>query len=141
MPLSRGSCGHVKAAWDNHASCITCAGCDLDHRCQFCLDWPMETWTAWTDRRTWKDRKRSGQSRKNSSGRDFSPHDLDHMASGDAMHRSLPGNDTGHILTGPFIGHPVTYQLLGPVTSPVTGYRSPGNIDRWSYPVRSYPVR
>jgi len=51
----------------------------------------------------------------------FSPHDLDHMASGDAMHRSLPGDDTGHILTGPFIGYLVTDQLTGPVTSPVTG--------------------
>ncbi|KAH3820464.1 hypothetical protein DPMN_122210 [Dreissena polymorpha] len=62
----------------------------------------------------------SGQSRESSASRDFCPHDLDHMPSGDAMHRSLPGDDTGKNLTvdlsGDFIGHRST--LTGP--SPVT---------------------
>ena len=54
-----------------------------------------------------------------------------------AILRSLPGDDTGHILTGPFIGHPVTYQLPGPVTSPGTRYLVPGT----RRPVTRYPVK
>jgi hypothetical protein len=46
------------------------------------------------------------------------------MASEDAMHRSLPGDDTGHILTGPFIGYMVTDQFTG---QPVTCDRSTVN--------------
>ncbi|KAH3776515.1 hypothetical protein DPMN_177943 [Dreissena polymorpha] len=105
MPQTRGSCGHIRAAWDNHDSCLSCAGCNQDNCCPFCVNLSEETWA--TKRRPFKSRKRnmggSGQSRESSASRDFSPHDLDHMASGDAMHRSLPGDDTG------------------PGTSPVTG--------------------
>ncbi|KAH3816174.1 hypothetical protein DPMN_117683 [Dreissena polymorpha] len=110
MPQTRGSCGHIRAAWDYHDSCLSCAGCNQDNCCPFCVNWSEETWA--TKRRPFKSRKRnrrgSGQSRESSACRDFSPHDLDHMASEDAMHRYLPGEDTGHILTGPFIVHRVT---------------------------------
>ncbi|KAH3728359.1 hypothetical protein DPMN_054313 [Dreissena polymorpha] len=120
MPQTRGSCGHIRAAWDNHDSCLSCAGCNQDNCCPFCVNWSEETWAI--KRRPFKSRKRnmrgSGQSRESSASRDFSPHDLDHMPSGDAMHRSLPGDDTGQNLTGPFIGND---QLTGPETSPVTG--------------------
>ncbi|KAH3831261.1 hypothetical protein DPMN_104523 [Dreissena polymorpha] len=47
-----------------------------------------------------------------------SPHDLDHMPPVAARHRSLPRDDTGQNLPGPFIGND---QLTGPETSPVTG--------------------
>ena len=78
-----------------------------------------------------------GQSRESSACRDFSPHDFNHIASEDAMHRSLPGDDTGHILTGPFIGYLVTDQLTGPVTSPVTGQHWPVRSPGMPWPVTS----
>ena len=125
MPQTRGSCGHIRAAWDNHGSCLSCAGCTQDNCCPFCEHWSVDTWAI--KRRPFKSRRRnmrsSGQSRESSVSRDFFPHDLDHMPSGDAMHRSLPGDDTGQNMTCPFIGND---QLTGPETSPV-------NIDRSCY--------
>ncbi len=144
MPQTRGSCGHIRAAWDNHANCLSCAGCSQDNCCHFCVDWPEETWA--TKRRTFKSRKRdkrgSGQSRESSACRDFSPHDLDHMASGDAMHRSLPGDDTGQFFdrsvhrvpgdrpvdrSGDVTGHRST------LTGRVTGHAMTGDVTgHWS---------
>jgi len=55
------------------------------------------------------------------SGQDVDRNEFYAVSRSTSMHRSLPGDDTGHILTGPFIGYLVTDQLTGPVTSPVTG--------------------
>ncbi|KAH3873809.1 hypothetical protein DPMN_037049 [Dreissena polymorpha] len=121
MPQTRGSCGHIRAAWDNHGSCLSCAGCTQDNYCPFCEHWSADTWAI--KRRPFKSRGRnktsSDQSRESSVCRDFSPHDLDHMPPVDARHRSLPRDDTGQNLPGPFIGND---QLTGPETSPVTGH-------------------
>ncbi|KAH3728777.1 hypothetical protein DPMN_054738 [Dreissena polymorpha] len=123
MPQTRGSCGHIRAAWDNHGSCLSCAGCTQDNCCPFFEHWSADTWAI--KRRPFKSRGRnmhsSDLSRESSVCRDFSPHDLDHMPPGDAMHRSLPGDDTGQNLPGPFIGND---QLTGPETSLVTVHRS-----------------
>ncbi|KAH3886884.1 hypothetical protein DPMN_010897 [Dreissena polymorpha] len=98
MPQTRGSCGHIRAAWDNHGSCLLCAGCTQDNCCPFCEHWSADTWAI--KRRPFKSRGRnknsSDQSRESSVCRDFSP-------------QNLPG---------PFIGND---QLTGPETSPVTG--------------------
>ncbi|KAH3716598.1 hypothetical protein DPMN_059322 [Dreissena polymorpha] len=91
----------------------------VDNCCPFCEHWSVDTWAI--KRRPFKSRRRnmpsSGQSRESSVSRDFSPHNLDHMPSGDAMHRSLPGDDTGQNL-------PVDR------SGDFTGHRSPINIDR-----------
>ncbi|KAH3876090.1 hypothetical protein DPMN_039370 [Dreissena polymorpha] len=120
MPQTRGSCGHIRAAWDNHVSCLSCAGCTQDNCFPFCEHWSADTLAI--KRRPFKSRRHimhsSDQSRESSVCRDFSQHDLDHMPSGDPMHRSLPGDDTGQNLRGPFIGND---QLKGVVTGqPVT---------------------
>jgi len=57
----------------------------------------------------------------------FSPHDLDHMASGDAMHRSLPGDDTGQFFDRSV--HRVPGDRPVDRSGDVTGHRSPV-IDR-----------
>ncbi|KAH3787465.1 hypothetical protein DPMN_165589 [Dreissena polymorpha] len=124
MPQTRGSCGHIRAASDNHGSCLSCSGRTQDNCCPFCEHWSAYTWAI--KRRPFKSRRRnlysSDPSRKSSVCRDFSPHDLDNMPPGDAMHRSLPVDDTGQNLPGPFIGND---QLTGPEI-----HRSPVNIDR-----------
>ncbi|KAH3881806.1 hypothetical protein DPMN_005733 [Dreissena polymorpha] len=92
MPQTRGSCGHTKAAWDNHGSCLSCAGCTQDNFCPSCEHWSADTWAI--KRRPFKSRGRnknsSDQSRESSVCRDFSPHDLDHTTPVAARHRSLP---------------------------------------------------
>ncbi|KAH3749819.1 hypothetical protein DPMN_184334 [Dreissena polymorpha] len=57
MPQSRGSCGHIRAAWDNHGSCLSCAGCTQDNCCPFCEHWSADTWAI--KRRTFKSRRRN----------------------------------------------------------------------------------
>ncbi|KAH3887168.1 hypothetical protein DPMN_011184 [Dreissena polymorpha] len=107
MPQTRGSCGHIRAAWDNHGSCLSCAGCTKDSCCPFCEHWSADTWAI--KRRPFKSRGRdknsSDQSRESSVCRDFSPHDLDYMPPVAARHRSLHRDDTGQNLPGPFIGN------------------------------------
>ncbi|KAH3751687.1 hypothetical protein DPMN_186256 [Dreissena polymorpha] len=124
MPQTRGSCGHIRAAWDNHGSCLSCAGCTQDNCCPFCEHWSADTWAI--KRRPFKSRGRnknsSDQRRKSSVCRDFSPHDLDHMPPVAARHRSLLCDDTGQNLPRPFIGND---QLTSPETSPVNIDRSP----------------
>ncbi|KAH3794936.1 hypothetical protein DPMN_148477 [Dreissena polymorpha] len=125
MPQTRGSCGHIRAAWDNHGSCLSCAGCTQDNCCPFCEHWSADTWAIKC--RPFKSRGRnknsSDQSRESSVCRDFSPHNLDHMPPVAARHRSLPHDYTGQNLPGPFIGND---QLTGPETSPVTGHAMTG---------------
>ncbi|KAH3728765.1 hypothetical protein DPMN_054726 [Dreissena polymorpha] len=105
MPQTRGSCGHIRAAWDNHGSCLSCAGCTQDNCCPFCVHWSADTWAI--KRRPFKSRGRnknsSDQSRESFVCRDFSPHDLYHTPPVAARHRSLPRDDTGQNLPGPFI--------------------------------------
>ncbi|KAH3724271.1 hypothetical protein DPMN_050087 [Dreissena polymorpha] len=85
--------------------------------CSFCEGWFDETWRTATNRRKYQSRKRGEEScprgsltfcRKGGSWacRDISPRVLDHDAS--AIVRSLPGYVTGHIMTGPFTGYPVS---------------------------------
>ncbi|KAH3887752.1 hypothetical protein DPMN_011771 [Dreissena polymorpha] len=96
-----------KGSMDNHGSCLSCAGCTQDNCCPFCEHWSADTWAI--KRRPFKSRGRnknsSDQSRESSVCRDFSPHDLDHTTPVAARHRSLPRDDTGQNLPGPFIGN------------------------------------
>ncbi|KAH3695783.1 hypothetical protein DPMN_083242 [Dreissena polymorpha] len=46
MPQTRGSCGHIRAAWDNPDSCLSCAGCNQDNCCPFCENWSIDTWAS-----------------------------------------------------------------------------------------------
>ncbi|KAH3890974.1 hypothetical protein DPMN_015065 [Dreissena polymorpha] len=131
MPQTRGSCGHIRAAWDNHDSCLSCAGCTQENCCPFCEHWSVDTWAI--KRRPFKSRRRnmhsSDQSRESSVCRDFSPHDLDHM--------SLTGPVTGHAMTGPVTGHAMT----GPVTGqPVTGHVMTDAVTRYRSVPQTVPV-
>ena len=41
MPMDRGSCGHLKASWDNHSNCLSCSSCSR-----------YTTWSVWQYRLT-----------------------------------------------------------------------------------------
>ena len=45
MSQIRGSCGHLKASWDNHLSCFSCSGCSFANRCSTCKKWTSAVWT------------------------------------------------------------------------------------------------
>ncbi|KAH3694556.1 hypothetical protein DPMN_081995 [Dreissena polymorpha] len=54
----RGSCGHVKARWDSHDTCLACTGCTLLKKCAVCDLLSSETWEQAVRRRTSISRKR-----------------------------------------------------------------------------------
>lgn len=62
LPMSqiRGSCGHLKASWDNHPSCLSCSHCSFESRCGVCKLWMSSVWTLAVNRRTYDRRKSSG---------------------------------------------------------------------------------
>ena len=39
-----GDCGHIKAQWDNHHSCLKCSSCSRLSTCCTCSTWSEETW-------------------------------------------------------------------------------------------------
>lgn len=63
MSQIRGSCGHLKASWDNHSSCFTCSHCSFESRCATCKLWTSSVWTLAVNRRSYK-RRRSTKEKK-----------------------------------------------------------------------------
>ena len=59
MSQIRGSCGHLKASWDNHPSCLSCSHCSFESRCGVCKLWTSSVWTLAVNR-TYDRRKSSG---------------------------------------------------------------------------------
>ena len=64
MSQIRGSCGHVKASWDNHATCFSCSRCSFETRCSTCKEWTSAIWTLVAKRRTSMGRKKSTEDKK-----------------------------------------------------------------------------
>ena len=56
MPQLRGSCGHCKASWDSHISCLSCSLCSRSNTCNICCNWSSSTWSLADKRRTYKGR-------------------------------------------------------------------------------------
>ncbi|KAH3876863.1 hypothetical protein DPMN_000714 [Dreissena polymorpha] len=55
----RGSCGHIKARWDSHDTCLACTGCTFNNKCAVCDLWAYDVWTKAGRRRTSISRKRN----------------------------------------------------------------------------------
>ena len=69
MPQIRGDCGHLKAAFDTHPDCLSCALCSRDKPCEFCSSWSSSVWSLVLKKRSYrykmaksKKTKRSNQS-------------------------------------------------------------------------------
>lgn len=56
MPQLRGNCGHKKAKWDNHPSCLSCSNCTVDNKCDICISWSEDTWYSAIRRRAYSSR-------------------------------------------------------------------------------------
>ena len=56
MPQLRGSCGHKKAKWDNHSSCLSCCNCTVDNKCNICISLSEDIWYSAISRRSYSSR-------------------------------------------------------------------------------------
>ena len=57
MHFARGNCGHLKAKWDTHLSCLTCNSCTRISPCYFCSSWTEKVWNLAERRRLHATRK------------------------------------------------------------------------------------
>ena len=44
MHYSRGDCGHIKARWDSHHSCLSCSSCSRNSTYYICSQWSDDVW-------------------------------------------------------------------------------------------------
>ena len=94
MHFARGNCGHIKAKWDTHLSCLTCNSCTRISPCYICSSWTPKVWSL--------AERRPGI--KPTSHRSSSHPVTGQLISGHP--------DTGHPVTGlPVTGQPGTSQL------------------------------
>ena len=57
MHFARGNCGHLKAKWDTHLSCLTCNSCTRISPCSICSSWTAKVWNLAERRRLYATRK------------------------------------------------------------------------------------
>ena len=57
MHFARGNCGHLKAKWDTHLSCLTCNSCTRISPCYICSSWTEKVWNLLERRRLHATRK------------------------------------------------------------------------------------
>ena len=57
MHFARGNCGHLKAKWDTHLSCLTCNSCTRISPCYICSSWTEKVWNLAERRRLHTTRK------------------------------------------------------------------------------------
>ena len=137
MHFARSNCGHLKAKWDTHLSCLTCNSCTHISPCYICSSWTEKVWnlaerrrlhatrkSVMTQKRKQKKSKKSKKSQSDMSDNgtvdgSTTPHSF--TARG-RTHQggSLADLESDRALSPPVTGHPVTGQ---PVTSqPVTSH-------------------
>ena len=141
MHFARSNCGHLKAKWDTHLSCLTCNSCTHISPCYICSSWTEKVWnlaerrrlhatrkSVMTQKRKQKKSKKSKKSQSDMSDNgtvdgSTTPHSF--TARG-RTHQggSLADLESDRALSPPVTGHPVTGQPVNqsPVNqSPVTG--------------------
>ena len=57
MHFARSNCGHLKAKWDTHLSCLTCNSCTRISPCSICSSWTAKVWNLAERRRLYATRK------------------------------------------------------------------------------------
>ena len=144
MHFARGNCGHLKAKWDTHLSCLTCNSCTRISPCYICSSWTEKVWnlaerrrlhatrkSVMTQKRKQKKSKKSKKSQSDMSDNrtvdgSTAPHSF--TARG-RTHQGGSLAESDWALSPPVTGqpvtsHPVTGQFISvhPVTGhPVTG--------------------
>ena len=57
MHFARSNCGHLKAKWDNHPSCLSCTSCTRISPCSISSSWTDKVWSLTEKRRLYATRK------------------------------------------------------------------------------------
>ena len=149
MHFARGNCGHLKAKWDTHLSCLTCNSCTRISPCYICSSWTEKVWnlaerrrlhatrkSVMTQKRKQKKSKKSKKSQSDMSDNgtvdgSTAPHSFT------ARGRTHQGGSLADLESDRALSPPVTSQ---PVTSqPVTSHPVTGQLIS-VHPVASQPV-
>ena len=127
MHFARGNCGHLKAKWDTHLSCLTCNSCTRISPCYICSSWKAKVWNLAEQRRLYATRKsvmtqkrkqkklkktKKSQSDMSDSGTvDGSTAPHSYTARGRTHQGGSPADlESDRALSPPVTGHPVTGQ-------------------------------
>ena len=145
MHFARGNCGHLKAKWDTHLSCLTCNSCTRISPCYICSSWTEKVWnlavqatrkSVMTQKRKQKKSKKSKKSQSDMSDNgtvdgSTAPHSFT------ARGRTHQGGSLADLESDRALSPPVTSQ---PVTSqPVTSHPVTGQLIS-VHPVTGHPV-
>ena len=160
MHFARGNCGHLKAKWGTHLSCLTCNSCTRISPCYICSSWTEKVWnlaerrrlratrkSVMTQKRKQKKSKKSKKSQSDMSDNgtvdgSTAPHSFTARGrthqGGSLADRVWPGTKpTSHQSSSHWsTSHPVTGQLIS--VHPVTGHPVTGQLVT-SQPVTSQP--
>ena len=154
MYFARGNCGHLKAKWDTHLSCLTCNSCTRISPCYICSSWTEKVWNLAERRRLHATRKSvMTQKRKQKKSKKSKKSQSDMSDNGTVDGSTAPHSFTARgrthqggsladlesdralsppVTSQPVTSHPVTGQLIS--VHPVTGHPVA------SQPVTSQPV-
>ena len=134
MHFARGNCGHLKAKWDTHLSCLTCNSCTRISPCYICSSWTEKVWNLAERRRLHATRKSvMTQKRKQKKSKKSKKSQSDISDNGTVDGSTAPHSFTGRgrthqggsladLESDRALSPPVTSQ---PVTSqPVTSHQS-----------------
>ena len=143
MHFARGNCGHLKAKWDTHLSCLTCNSCTRISPCYICSSWTEKVWNLAERRRLHATRKSvMTQKRKQKKSKKFKKSQSDMSDNGTVDGSTAPHSFTARGRThqgGSLADLESDRALSPPVTShqsrqPVTSHQSSSH---WATYLRS----
>ena len=154
MHFARGNCGHLKAKWDTHLSCLTCNSCTRISPCYICSSWTEKVWNLAERRRLHATRKsvmtqkrkqkKSKKSKKSSqtcltTGQLMGAPPLIALLLGAGTHQggSLADLESDRALSPPVTSHQSTSHQS--TSQPVTSHPVTGQLIS-VHPVASQPV-
>ena len=136
MHFARGNCGHLKAKWDTHLSCLTCNSCTHISPCYICSSWTEKVWNLAERRRLHATRESvMTQKRKQKKSKKSKKSQSDMSDNGTVDGSTAPHSFTARGMThqGGSLADLESDWALSP---PVTSHQSPVNQS----PVNQSPV-
>ena len=144
MHFARGNCGHLKAKWDTHLSCLTCNSCTRISPCYICSSWTEKVWNLAERRRLHATRKSvMTQKRKQKKSKKSKKSQSDMSDNGTVDGSTAPHSFTARGRThqgGSLADLESDRALSPPVTSqPVTSHQSTSHqsTSHWATYLRS----
>ena len=118
MHFARGNCGHLKAKWDTHLSCLTCNSCTRISPCYICSSSTAKVWTLAERKRLYATRKSvMMQRRKQKKSKKTKKSQSDMSDNG-----TVDGSTAPHSYTAR--GSPADLESDRALSPPVTSHRS-----------------